>query len=65
MEDITAIWDKMSLRSFQINFSFADLLSPALVAAAGICIIIGVDFAVRRRVDSVIKRLFTHSKDKR
>ena len=58
-------WDRVS-KQYQVpGLPSFDLLGAAMLIFPAVGIVIGADFLVRRKTDSVIKRLFTSPKDKR
>jgi len=57
-------WQRISSR-FTVDFGGFDATAPLVALFAGIGIVIGANYAVKRRTDSVIKRHFTHPEDKR
>lgn len=57
-------WEKMSSR-FIVDIGGFDMVAPLAGIFAGIGIVFGVNYYVKRRTDGVIKRLFTHPEDKR
>ena len=64
-DDISRILGDYSSRYLGVDLSKVDMTGPIVAALLGIGIIIGTDFAVRRRTNSVIKRRFPQDKDNR
>ena len=65
MAEISSAWHRLWARYLNFEVPASEILAYAVFSLLGICsAYLGIGYAVRRKTDSVIKRLFTHSKDK-
>lgn len=56
----------MAKKYFKLNLGFSsfDLVKPILLVCAGTILVIGIDFAMRRRLSNVIKRFRSQIKNR-
>lgn len=64
MSEISNAWNRISSQYLTFRIPEFDLAGTAALALFGTVIVFGADFYIRRRTENVIKRLFTHNKDK-
>ncbi len=64
IKESTVVWDRISSRYIKISPFEIDYRSIIIACIAGIVVVVSVNYYIRRLVDNVIKRQFTHTEDK-
>ncbi len=63
MSELSEKWGSWSRTYLTLSLPGMDWGPPVVAALTGCVVVFGVDIMIRRRTDSVIKRLFTQDKD--